>query len=69
MAPAAAVAQAAKRTQDMTSLRYRMAGAMPGEGKVTAEAAMSMKPQTMSMRTTSAKTGSTVRVRVVDKAL
>ncbi|WP_406459079.1 DUF1396 domain-containing protein [Streptomyces sp. NBC_01622] len=69
MAPAAAVAEAAKKTQDITSLRYRMAGTMPGEGKITAEAAMSMKPQAMSMRMTSAKTGSTVQVRVVDKAL
>ncbi|MFJ9898686.1 DUF1396 domain-containing protein [Streptomyces sp. NPDC091280] len=69
MAPAAAVAEAAKKTQDITSLRYRMAGTMPGEGKITAEAAMSMKPQAMSMRMTSSKTGSTVQLRVVDKAL
>jgi hypothetical protein len=34
MAPAAAVAKAAKKTEDIASLRYRMAGEMPGEGSV-----------------------------------
>ncbi|MEV0735996.1 DUF1396 domain-containing protein [Streptomyces sp. NPDC050549] len=69
MVPAAAVAEAAKQTQDITSVRYRTAGTMPGEGKITVEAAMSMKPQAMSMRKTSARTGTTVQVRVLDRAL
>ncbi|MFD4556222.1 DUF1396 domain-containing protein [Streptomyces sp. NPDC058469] len=69
MAPAAAVAKAAKKTEDITSLRYRMAGEMPGEGTIEGEAAMSTKPQALSMRMSSAKSGDTVELRVVGKAL
>ena len=52
MTPAAAVAKAAKNSEDITSLRYRMTGDIPGEGRVTGDAAMSMKPLAMSMRMT-----------------
>ncbi len=71
MAPAAAVAAAAKKTEDITSLRYRMAGEMPGEGTIRAEAAMTTEPRAMSMKMTSAKSGGTVqlRIRIVGKAL
>ncbi|MFJ3899219.1 DUF1396 domain-containing protein [Streptomyces sp. NPDC090083] len=69
MAPAAAVADAAKKTEDITSLRYRMAGEMPGEGTIRAEAAMTTEPQAMSMKMTSSKSGGTVQLRVVGKAL
>lgn len=69
MAPAAAVAKAAKQTEDITSLRYRMAGELPGEGRVRVEAAMSVQPQAMSMKMTSTKTDGTVQLRIVGKAL
>ena len=32
MTPAAAVAKAAKNSEDITSLSYRMTGKMPGDG-------------------------------------
>ncbi|MGR3871926.1 DUF1396 domain-containing protein [Streptomyces graminifolii] len=69
MAPAAAVAAAAKKTEDITSLRYRMAGEMPGEGTIRAEAAMTTEPQAMTMKMTSSKSGGTVQLRIVGKAL
>ncbi|MER7929402.1 DUF1396 domain-containing protein [Streptomyces sp. NPDC096057] len=53
----------------MTSLRYRMAGEMPGEGTIEAEAAMTTEPQAMSMKMTSSKSGGTVQLRLVGKAL
>ncbi|MET9440167.1 DUF1396 domain-containing protein [Streptomyces sp. NPDC006610] len=49
MTPAAAVAKAAENSEDITSLSFRMTGEIPGEGRVEGEAAMSMKPQAMSM--------------------
>ncbi|MGW3311721.1 DUF1396 domain-containing protein [Streptomyces sp. NPDC001073] len=69
MAPAAAVAAAAKKTEDITSLRYRMAGEMPGEGTIRAEAAMTTEPQAMTMKMTSSTSGGTVQLRIVGKAL
>ncbi|MFF4347915.1 DUF1396 domain-containing protein [Streptomyces sp. NPDC001530] len=51
MTPAAAVAKAAKNTDDITSLRYRMSGRVPEQGRVRAEASLSMKPLAMSMKT------------------
>ncbi len=71
MSPAAAVAKAAKNTDDITSLHYRMAGTVPEEGKVTAEASMSMKPLAMSMKMTAAGSGTDgpVEMRLVDGAM
>jgi hypothetical protein len=71
MTPAAAVAKAAKNSEDITSLRYRMTGDIPGEGRVTGDAAMSMKPLAMSMRMTAQgqATDGPVEIRLVDKAM
>lgn len=71
MTPAAAVAKAAANTEDITSLHYRMTGRVPEEGRVTAEASMSMKPLAMSMRMTAADSGADgpVEMRVVDGAM
>ncbi|MET7689948.1 LppX_LprAFG lipoprotein [Streptomyces sp. NPDC005483] len=69
MTPAAAVAKAAKNTEDITSFHYRMKGEMPEQGQVTAEAAMRTKPDiAMSMKMTAPKEG-TVEIRLVDKAM
>ncbi|MFD7405618.1 DUF1396 domain-containing protein [Streptomyces sp. NPDC059866] len=72
MTPAAAVAKAAEKTEDITSLRYRMKGEVPGDGRVEAEAAMSMKPQAMSMKITmpdDPEMTGPVEMRLVGKAL
>ncbi|MFE7854351.1 DUF1396 domain-containing protein [Streptomyces sp. NPDC057403] len=71
MTPAAAVAKAAKNTQDITSMHYRMAGKVPGEGRISGEAAMSMKPMAMSMKMTAQdqSTDGPVEIRVVGKAM
>jgi len=50
MSPAGAVAKAAKNSDAITSLRYRMTGKVPGQGRIKGEAAMSMKPMAMSMK-------------------
>ncbi len=50
MTPAAAVAKAADKTDEITSLSYRMRGEMPGDGRIEAEAAMRMEPMAMSMK-------------------
>ncbi|WP_171167541.1 DUF1396 domain-containing protein [Streptomyces sp. I05A-00742] len=47
---AAAVERAAKKNEEITSLRYTMSGAMPENGHVEAMASMSMKPQAMQMK-------------------
>ncbi|MFE2303259.1 LppX_LprAFG lipoprotein [Streptomyces sp. NPDC059445] len=71
LTPAAAVAKAAKKTQDITSLRYRMTGKVPGEGRVSGEAAMSMKPLAMSMKMTAEDqaTDGPVEIRLVNNAM
>ncbi|GGN83809.1 putative lipoprotein [Streptomyces albiflavescens] len=71
MTPAAAVAKAAKKTEDITSLRYRMTGEVPEQGRVSGEAAMSMKPLAMSMKmkTEDQATDGQVEIRLVDKAM
>jgi hypothetical protein len=71
MTPAAAVAKAAKKSEDITSLRYRMTGRVPEQGRVTAEASISMKPPAMSMKI-SALDGpgkGAVELRLADGAL
>jgi hypothetical protein len=69
MTPAAAVAKAAKNTEDITSFHYRMKGEMPEQGRVQAEAAMRTKPDlAMSMKMTAAGQGS-AEIRLVDKAM
>lgn len=71
MTPAAAVAKAAKKTEDITSLRYRMTGQVPEEGRVSGEAAMSMKPLAMSMKMKAEDqaTDGQVEIRLVGKAM
>jgi hypothetical protein len=72
MEPAAAVAKAAKNSEDITSLHYRLVGTVPGSGRVKAEASMRMKPTiAMSMKMTALDQGSdgTAQVRLIDKAM
>ncbi|MFC9908176.1 DUF1396 domain-containing protein [Streptomyces sp. NPDC127197] len=72
MTPAAAVARAAEKTEDITSLSYRMKGEVPGDGRIEAEAAMSMKPQAMSMKITmpdDPEMTGPVEMRLVGKAV
>ncbi|MDQ1038128.1 hypothetical protein QFZ75_004544 [Streptomyces sp. V3I8] len=72
MTPAAAVAKAAKKTEEITSLSYRMTGRTPEEGRVKAEAHMRMKPDlAMSMKMTALDQGAdgTAEIRLVDKAM
>ncbi|MER6092845.1 LppX_LprAFG lipoprotein [Streptomyces bluensis] len=72
MTPAAAVAKAAKNVEDITSLSYRMTGEVPEEGRIEAEAQMSMKPTVaMSMKMTALDQAEAneVEIRLVDKAM
>ncbi|MFD8421514.1 DUF1396 domain-containing protein [Streptomyces sp. NPDC059466] len=71
MTPAAAVAKAAKNTEAITSLTYRMTGKVPETGRVEAEAAMSMKPMAMSMKMNALDQGADgkMEIRVVDEAM
>ncbi|MET8634922.1 DUF1396 domain-containing protein [Streptomyces sp. NPDC004074] len=71
MTPAAAVAKAAKNAEQITSMHYRMTGTVPGEGKVSGEARMSLKPLAMSMKMTVAgqDTDGPVEIRLVDQVM
>ncbi|MBL3665364.1 DUF1396 domain-containing protein [Streptomyces sp. M2CJ-2] len=72
MTPAAAVAKAAKNTEDITSFRYTMTGEVPAQGKIEAEASMRIKPDVaMSMQMTAPDAGTQgkVEIRLVDKAM
>ncbi|MFJ8143644.1 DUF1396 domain-containing protein [Streptomyces sp. NPDC096048] len=72
MTPAAAVAKAAKNTEEIDSLRYRMTGRTPEEGRIKAEAEMRIKPTlAMSMKMTALDQGADAKgeIRLVDKAM
>ncbi|WP_411091181.1 LppX_LprAFG lipoprotein [Streptomyces sp. 049-1] len=72
MTPAAAVAKAAKNTEEIDSIRYRMTGRTPEEGRVKAEAQMRIKPTlAMSMKMTALDqgAGASAEIRLVDKAM
>ncbi|MFF6993842.1 DUF1396 domain-containing protein [Streptomyces sp. NPDC008313] len=72
MTPAAAVAKAAKNTEDITSFSYRMSGEIPDQGRVRAEASMRVKPTVaMSMKMTALDQGADgkAEIRLVDKAM
>lgn len=72
MTPAAAVAKAAKNTEDITSFRYRMTGRTPEEGRIKAEASMRTKPTVaMTMKMTALDQGEdgTAEIRLVGKAM
>ncbi|MER5834734.1 DUF1396 domain-containing protein [Streptomyces sp. NPDC002130] len=72
MTPAAAVAKAAKNTEDITSLQYRMKGTVPESGRVEGEASMRLKPtiaMSMKMQAPDQAAGESVEIRLVDKAM
>ncbi|MHC5902763.1 LppX_LprAFG lipoprotein [Streptomyces sp. S6] len=72
MTPAAAVAKAAEKSEAVTSLHYRIAGTVPGRGRLEAEASMNAKPLAMSMKmtATAAQRGDRLlEVRFVDKVM
>ncbi|MEV7792803.1 DUF1396 domain-containing protein [Streptomyces sp. NPDC087512] len=72
MTPAAAVAKAAENTEGLTSLRYRLTGRTPEEGRVEAEAGMQLKPtvaMSMKMKAPDRGADATAEIRLVDKAL
>ncbi|MEU3610894.1 hypothetical protein ABZ725_01075 [Streptomyces sp. NPDC006872] len=51
-AAAAAVARAAEKAEQPVSLRYRSTGRTPEEGRIEGEAAIGVKPQVMSLKST-----------------
>ncbi|MEV5899632.1 hypothetical protein [Streptomyces sp. NPDC052127] len=51
-AAAAAVTRAAEKAEQAVSLRYRMTGRTPEEGRITAEAAIGVEPPAMSLKST-----------------
>ncbi|EHN76421.1 MULTISPECIES: hypothetical protein [Streptomyces] len=72
MTPAAAVAKAAKNSEEIDSLHYRLTGKTPEEGRIKAEAEMQIKPTlAMSMKMTALDQGAegTAEIRLVDKAM
>lgn len=72
MSPVAAVAKAASTTQAVTSAHYRMKGVYPGQGQMTAEASMRLKPtlaMSMSMNLPSQGADGKAEIRLVDKAM
>ncbi|WP_194236230.1 LolA-like protein [Streptomyces acidicola] len=72
MTPAAAVAKAAKNTDDITSLSYRMTGEVPEQGRIKGEAQMRMKPtiaMSMKMAALDQSEANEVEIRLVDKAM
>ncbi len=72
MSPAAAVAKAAKNTEDISSFRYTMTGKVPEEGRIKAEASMRVKPDVaMSMKMTALDRGAdgSAEIRLVDKVM
>ncbi|MET9733806.1 DUF1396 domain-containing protein [Streptomyces sp. NPDC006458] len=73
MEPAAAVAAAARNADDIKTFEYRMKGSVPGQGKVTGTASMSVEPLAMSMRMTvdgaTAEESGEVEIRLVGKAM
>ncbi|AZP19749.1 DUF1396 domain-containing protein [Streptomyces aquilus] len=72
MTPAAAVSKAAKNSDDISSLRYRMTGEYPEQGRIKAEASMRIKPTiAMSMKMTALDQGKdgSAEIRLVDKAM
>lgn len=70
--PAAAVAKAGKNAEDITSLRYRISGTVPGKGRLKAEASMSTQPLAMNMQMTTPTSqggNSQLKIRFVDKVM
>ncbi|MET7487181.1 LppX_LprAFG lipoprotein [Streptomyces sp. NPDC005538] len=70
--PAAAVAEAAKNSEGITSLHYRISGTVPGKGRLEGEASMNTQPPAMSLKmTTAAGQGGNgqLEIRFVDKVM
>src|SRR5262249_29890469 len=70
--PVSAVARAAKNSDAITSLHYRISGTVPSRGRLTAEASMTTKPLAMSMKLTFAAAGAgsgPMEIRIVDKVM
>jgi hypothetical protein len=70
--PAAAVAKAAKNSEDITSLHYRISGTVPAKGRLAAEASMHTQPLAMSMTMTGAAYADgngQVEIRIVDEVM
>ncbi|MGC9536320.1 hypothetical protein [Streptomyces sp. UG1] len=68
MLPAAAVEKAAKNSERVTSLRYRVVGTVPEVGRLRGEASMTTEPLAMSMKMTPTGQGEDGRteIRFVD---
>lgn len=72
MSPVAAVRAAAKKSEEFTSFRYRMAGRSPEDGRVEGEGVMSLKkPQAASMKMRALDQGpdAAIEIRMVGGAL
>ncbi|MEU8828659.1 DUF1396 domain-containing protein [Streptomyces sp. NPDC048636] len=69
--PAAAVQAAARNTEKLTSLRYRMTGRTPEEGRVEGEGAMSFGPKAMRMKVRALDQGAdaSFEIRVIGKVM
>ncbi|MDV9170817.1 hypothetical protein R6V09_11825 [Streptomyces sp. W16] len=71
LAPSAAVAKAAEKAEDITSLHYRVSGTVPERGRLTAETSMKTKPaaMTMVMTVAGARKPGELDIRFVGKAI
>lgn len=69
--PAVAVAKAAKNSEDITSLHYRITGTAPEKGQLEAEASMNTEPLAMRMELTTADQSEDGRleIRFVDEVM
>ncbi|MGW3105131.1 hypothetical protein [Streptomyces sp. NPDC001100] len=71
LAPSAAVAEVADKSEDITSLHYRVSGTVPERGRLTAEASMKAKPaaMTMVMTVVGARKPGELDIRFVGKSI
>ncbi|OPF74605.1 DUF1396 domain-containing protein [Streptomyces antioxidans] len=71
MAPAAAVRAAARKSEKLTSFRYRMSGRTPEDGRIEGDAALSTKPPAvrMKMRAVDRDANAAVEIRMLDGAM
>ncbi|WP_432038190.1 DUF1396 domain-containing protein [Streptomyces cucumeris] len=71
MSPAAAVKAAARNTEKLTSLSYRMTGRTPEDGRIAGEGAVSFKPKAMRMKMRALDQGAdaSFEIRVIDKVM
>ncbi|MEO3768132.1 DUF1396 domain-containing protein [Streptomyces sp. B5E4] len=71
--PAAAVRKATEKAEEFTSLEYRMAGEVPGEGVMEGTGAISMEPPAMQMTMTvdgaTPDESGEMEIRLVDDAM